>query len=106
MLRLRLGRWIERWQELEPDAVRNFAYEFEDRLIYLNAPDEWQSRLKTTNPIERFIRELNKKSRRVGIFPSARSWERARYLAWRKLETQGYAPTRPKSAPARLTPNT
>jgi len=60
----------------------------------LSAPEGWRSRLKTTNPIERFIRELNKKFRKVGIFPSARSWERATYLVWRKLITAGYAPTR------------
>lgn len=102
----RLGRWAARWKEREPDAVRNFAYEFEDTLTYLNAPAEWQSRLKTTNPIERFIRELNKKYRKVGIFPSAKSWERATYGVWRKLQTDGYAPTARQSASSPFTPNT
>lgn len=93
----RLRKWQKRWKEAEPDAVRNFVYEFEDTLWYLNAPEQWQSRLKTTNPIERFIKELNKKFRKVGIFPSPRSWERAAYMVWRKLEAQGYAPTNRRS---------
>jgi len=37
---------------------------------------------------------LNKKFKKVGIFPSARSWERATYLVWQKLQSAGYAPTK------------
>ncbi len=102
----RLKRWTEKWREPEPDAVRNFAYDFEHTLFYLNAPARWQARLKTTNPIERFIKELNKKYRKVGIFPSAKSWERATYLVWRKLQTGGYAPTTGQTVLTAFTPNT
>lgn len=102
----RLKSWIERWKEREPEAVRNFAYDFELTLTYLNEPARWHSRLKTTNPIERFIRELNKKFRKVGIWPSPQSWERATYLVWRKLKTDGYAPTTLKTPKLPFTPNT
>ncbi|MCD6415926.1 MAG: IS256 family transposase [Planctomycetes bacterium] len=97
---LRLARWMARWKETEPEAARNFAYRFDDTLIYLNAPPKWRNRLKTTNPIERLIQELNKKFRKAGVFPSAQSWERAAYIVWRKLQQQGYAPTArdPRSA--------
>jgi len=89
----RLKRWADHWREQEPEAVRTFAYEFEDTLTYLNAPAAWQRRVKTTDPLERLIRELNKKTRKAGIWPSAKSWHRATYLVWRKLQAQGYAPT-------------
>jgi len=102
----RLGRWKDYWQEVEPEAVRNFAHEFEDTLSYLGAALSWQRRLKTTNPIERFIRELNKKTHKVGTYPSAWSWERMTYLVWEKLRTHGYAPTRRADLRAAFTPDT
>jgi len=103
--RYRLGQWAERWPEAEPEAVRRFSYEFEDTLTYLNAAPEDRSRLKTTNPIERFIRELNRKIRQVGIFPSAQSLERAAYLVWRRLQRQGYGRVPRKTCPKLFTPN-
>jgi len=102
----RLRRWTERWKDTEPEAVRSFAYDFERTLTYLSEPAGWQRRLKTTNPIERFIRELSKKFRKVGIWPSPQSWERATYLVWRKLKTNGYAPTTPKTSQPLFTPDT
>jgi len=102
----RLARWAKRWQEVEPAAVRNFVNDFEDTLTYLNAPAQWRRRLKTNNPIERFIRELNKKTNKVGIWPSAASWERATYLTWRKLQRQRYGSTARADARAPFTPDT
>ena len=104
--RYRLQRWRQRWKEQEPEAVENFAYEFEDTLLYLNAPPRWRRRLRTTNPIERFIRELNRKYAKVGVFPSARSWERATFLVWEALKSSGYAPTRRKTPLTLFTHNT
>lgn len=100
----RLGKWVERWKANEPEAVQKFLYDFEFTLTYLNAPEQWRSRLKTTNPLERFIRELNKKFKKVGIFPSSRSWERAAFVVWHKLKTGGYAPTKHKDTQTVFTP--
>lgn len=99
--RARLARWARRWEECEPDAVRTFCYDFEQTLTYLNAPEAWRSRVKTSNPIERFIRELDRKFERVGIFPSSASWERCAWSVWNNLKTDGYAPTtrQPTSEP-------
>jgi transposase-like protein len=90
---MRLRRWAARWADREPEAVRRLQSDFEDTLTYLNAPAAWRRRLKTSNPIERLIRELNRKTNKVGPYPSAKSWERATYLLWQKLQAQGYAPT-------------
>lgn len=92
----RLDEWSARWKELEPAAVKNFQTDFEWTLRYLTVDREWRSRVKTTNPLERFIRELDRKIDQVGVFPSDRSWERTTYLCWRDLKTGGYAPTKTK----------
>ena len=89
----------------EPHPIRCFLCDFEQTLTYLNAPRECQRRLKTSDPIERFIRQLNRKFKAVGIFPSEASWERATYLAWRDLKTNGYAPTLCQSHQILLTRN-
>jgi hypothetical protein len=94
----RLELWGKRRHGREPDAVRCFCYEFEDTLTYLNAPVEDHSRLRTNNPAERFVRELEKKFGPAAVWPNDRSWGRTTYLVWSQLRTQGYAPTRPPRA--------
>lgn len=93
--RRRLKAWQERWQDREPEAVRAFTFEFEDTLTYLNAPPADRRRVKTTNPIERFIKELNRKIIQIGVFPSAKSWERCTWLTWQRLQTDRYGRTKP-----------
>ena len=102
----RLSGWIQRWKDTEPEAVRSFTYDFERTLTYLSEPARQHSRLKTTNPFERFIGELNKKFRKVGVWPSPQTWERATCLVWRKLKTEGYVHTKLGTPRLLLTPNT
>ena len=86
----RLGRWRRRWLALEPEAVHCFSADFDRTLVYLSLPQAQQPRVKTTNPLERFIKELNRKITEVGVFPSDRSWDRITYLSWHYLESGGY----------------
>lgn len=88
--RRRLQRWRRRWLSLEEEAVRCFCADFEATLVYLSLPEGEQRRVKTSNPIERFIKELNRKIKEVGVFPNDRSWERMTYLTWKYLESGGY----------------
>jgi len=88
--RRRLQRWRRRWLPLEPEAVRCFCADFEATLVYLSLPEGERPRVKTSNPIERLIKELNRKIRQVGVFPSDRSWDRMTYLSWHYLKTGGY----------------
>lgn len=62
-------------------------------LTYLNTPVRERRRLKTNNPIERLIKELNRKIKDVGIFPSSGSWEKCTWLLWEKLKATHYART-------------
>jgi putative transposase len=86
----RLERWRRRWLALEPEAVRCFCADFEATLVFLSLPEAEWARVRTTNPLERFIKELNRKIRQVGVFPSDRSWDRMTYLSWHYLQSGGY----------------
>jgi len=86
----RLEGWRRRWLALEPEAVRCFATDFEGTLVYLSLPQAEWPRVRTTNPLERFIKELNRKISQVGVFPSDRSWDRMTYLTWHYLQSGGY----------------
>jgi len=69
---------------------------FQRELLFYESPPGLRRRLKTSNPIERFIRELDRKFERIGVFPGAASWERTTYLVYRQLLERGYRPTHPK----------
>jgi len=88
--RQRLRSWRQHWLPREPEAVRCFCADFETTLVYLSLPEKEWSRIRTTNPLERFIKELNRKINQVGVFPSDRSWDRMTYLSWCYLQSGGY----------------
>jgi len=93
----RLEKWKRRWERVEPVAVDHFVCDIDRMLLFYESPRRLRRRLKTSNPIERFIRELDRKFERVGVFPNARSWERTTYLVYRHLLEHGYRPTQLKS---------
>ena len=88
--RARQRRWARKWGDIEPEAVENFSADFELTLRYLTAAPRFRGRVKTNNPVERFIREINRKFRQMGAFANEQSWERATYLVWRHLKLRGY----------------
>ncbi len=45
----------------------------EDALAYLAFPSEHASKISSTNPIERVNREIRRRTRVVGVFPSVAS---------------------------------
>ena len=94
----RLARWRRRWESSEPAAVGHFVRDIDRRLLFYESPPALRRRVKTSNPIERFIRELDRKFERIGVFPSAASWERTTYVVYRQLLERGYKPTQHKSS--------
>lgn len=90
----RAEAWRQRWERQEPLAVGHFWRDLDSMLVFYGADPVLRRRLKTTNPLERFILELDRKFERVGVFPSPKSWERITYLAYRQLVARGYAPIR------------
>jgi len=90
----RAQAWRKRWERHEPLAVGHFWRDLDSMLLFYGAPAALQSRLKTSNPIERFILELDRKFERVGVFPHRHSWERITFLTYSQLVARGYAPIR------------
>ena len=77
-------------------------------MVYLSLPEVRRRRVKTTNPLERFIKELNRKIKEVGVFPpstllrvvslsnhSDRSWDRMTYLIRQPADTTSKAEDTP-----------
>ncbi len=78
-VRGRLRAFITAWSETEPKAVRNFLKDFDACLVYLDYPDPIRTRLKTTNPIERYIEEIRRRIIPMRSFNNVKSAERIIY---------------------------
>lgn len=78
-LRERLRLFIQKWQEKEPKAVRNLLKGFDACMVYLDYAEPWRSKLKTNNPIERTIEELNRRLIPMRSFNNEKSIERIVY---------------------------
>lgn len=92
--RRRFQDWADRWHEVEPEAVANLADGFERTLTYLAAPAALRRRVRTTNPVERFILEIEKATDHVPIWEDPQSWERHIWVLWKRLQHRSYRPTR------------
>ncbi|HEX8992074.1 MAG TPA: IS256 family transposase [Anaerolineales bacterium] len=77
--------WQETWQTLEPDAVRCLAKDLESLLTFLGCPQEHRKAVRTTNYIERLIRELRRRTRLMGAFADRMSCERLFFGVVRRL---------------------
>jgi putative transposase len=78
-VRQRLHHFMQTWSDKEPKAVRNFLKGFDYCLTYLDYPEPWRRKLKTNNPIERTIEELNRRLIPMRSFNNTRSIERIVY---------------------------
>lgn len=76
-IRLRLeaiGDWLRECRQER--AALNLEEGMEDTLVVYSFPAEHWRRLKTTNLAERFMREIKRRTRVVGIFPNRESLAR------------------------------
>jgi putative transposase len=84
-----------------PKAVSVFKAGIEDALTYLTYPGSHHQRIRTTNVLERRFREIKRRTRVVGVFPtemsastlateialrSSEEWALRRYLPMDALE--------------------
>lgn len=63
-----------KWEHKEPKAVRNFVKGLHKYFRYLSVTkdEKTRKRIRTTNPIERFFREVERKVKQIGYFSSPR----------------------------------
>jgi putative transposase len=71
--RARLGEAVDRLSSALPKVAQLLAGAEEDLLAFYAFPDAHWSKLRSTNPLERFNREIGRRTDVVGIFPDDRS---------------------------------
>jgi putative transposase len=68
-----LKAFKEKWQSIEPDAVRTFLKDIELTFTFYQFDDSLHRHLRTTNHLERLFREFRTKSDEIGAFPNETS---------------------------------
>jgi putative transposase len=71
------GLWRQRWQATNPVAVDHFLAGFSDSVNFYELPMTGWKRVRTNNPLERFIRTLRQRLRPMGCFYDDAAIERA-----------------------------
>jgi transposase-like protein len=71
--------FIGRWQAREPKAVSCFARDLDSSLVFYDQPKQLWTKLKSTNPLERLLRELRHRIRPVDSFANLSSTDRWLY---------------------------
>ena len=61
--------FVERYRDRFKQAVEVFAQGLGEALTYLDFPGVHQRHIKSTNVLERLIREVKRRTRVVGVFP-------------------------------------
>ena len=70
---LRLQDFQEKWQLLEPDAVRTFIKDVQLTFSFYQFDSNLHHHIRTTNHLERLFREFRTKSDEIGAFPNETS---------------------------------
>jgi transposase-like protein len=70
---LLLTTFEEKWQRLEPDAVRTFLKDIELTFTFYQFDDSLHRHLRTTNHLERLFREFRTRSDEIAAFPNETS---------------------------------
>jgi putative transposase len=83
--RQRLAAFGRKWTRREPQAVATLRRDFDATLTYFTIPRHHRRWMRTTNPLERTIRELRRRTRPMGTFQGLDSARRLIYVAVKKL---------------------
>ena len=65
--------FVSLYEKSYPKAVSVFEASIEDALTYLRYPGSHHARIRTTNILERLFKEVKRRTRVVGVFPSETS---------------------------------
>jgi len=78
-LRDRPAFFKAKWYAQEPKAVNNFIRNFEQTLTYREYPEPLKTLIKTNNPLERYLEELQRRIKPFRKFANAGSVDRICY---------------------------
>ena len=68
-----LAAWLLRWQEKYPRLCVWVEENIEETLTFYRLPREHHKHLKTTNMLERLNRQIKRRTRVIGIFPTRKA---------------------------------
>ena len=68
-----LGAWLLRWQEKYPRLCVWVEENIEETLTFYRLPREHHEHLKSTNMLERLNRQIKRRTRVIGIFPTRKA---------------------------------
>jgi transposase-like protein len=68
----RFNRFCDKWQNIEPKAVRCFRQDFYDSIVYYEFMDD-KNFISTTNHLERYLEEVRRRIKIQGYFKNERS---------------------------------
>ena len=93
---IRINKFLKQWQDKEPLACKCLKKDLGDYLRYYEFPAKIRDKLKSTNALERILREIRRITRRVGYFQNQRSLElfifgylkEAKLIAWEGGNTE------------------
>ncbi|MFH1781857.1 MAG: IS256 family transposase [Patescibacteria group bacterium] len=83
----RLKKFRFKWRRKEPWAVRYFTLNFDKTLAYFNFPASIRSVICTSNHLERFLREIRRRTKPMGNFKNDKSVNRIIYSLVYSLNT-------------------
>lgn len=89
-----LDQFIRHWGALEPAAVRSFVKDFGVTLTYFKFPRERWQELRTTNALERVLKDFRKRINPMGCFNGSKSIERIIYALVRVKDAIFRGPAR------------
>lgn len=69
----KVERFIREWQPKEPKAVKNFITDIDDSLAFYEFDQSLWKFLKSTNPLESYLKEIRRRVRLVDSFRDERS---------------------------------
>jgi len=90
--------WKEKWQVEEERAVRCMEKDLYQCLHYYSFPKELWKKVRTTNMLERDLREVRRRTRPMGFFPTDDSAQRIFYGVTNGIYQNGRHPLPTKSA--------
>ena len=74
-----LKLFARKWIKIEPRAVRYFINGFDKTLTYFDFPVSYRTLIKTSNHLERYLREIRRRTRPMGPFKNEKSANRIVY---------------------------
>lgn len=80
----RYKTWCQKWRKKVPKAVQCLEQDIEDMLLFFKHDRKLWIRLRTTNVIERFFKELRKRTRPMSLFANTESCNRILYALFAK----------------------